>query len=556
MISEIRRCRAEAESHWPYKNKNIESCQSPLLSEASSVISPTPSLSAKHKDGSLVPPKEFDVLNTLPETDIQESTKNRNDDGMTNENVHGNSTSPDVLSPTLDDHANSEEKAHHVAPPDATRKFKMKGSVSRVAQKIKSKIGKSMKRLKGNGALKSVFGMKTLAAPEQSAAPEKSSSHTSNDVEIKQTFSILDEKFARELVGDGGEDELDILRARTYVETGRRLLEEAAEFKEKNSDACRALTRKAYTYAYAARQIMKRTLLSRKAEVEGNLDTSTSDDDASKCEERSPEDDEEAKAWQRKLEDLELFSLEDLFSLLCYNSCFKNTVDPVKVEYDEALEILAQLSEEEFMLSTNRSIISTTQECVDSPRPSGADLPKETPQQAAVKEVVTNLQGFYETYMKFNSNDIGLASTFHELTRDLSEISKRPAEAGTHLKNTNGQDKKFSSGVDDELEEESQDDETAVRKSQSGYSYAYSESLQFDDASSYSQSVASDGASFASSGKPMSRKSRSIPTRTYREERTYTDGPSVLLKAMEGRKSSFPKMKRWKRKRSSTRCEF
>jgi hypothetical protein len=459
---------------------------------------------------------------------------------------------------SLDSKGNSRAKvkAH------SAKRFKM-------SQNFKKGVRKSIKTMKyivtGKFLMNGFFHLKQLGATLCKAIKQPFVRHRSLEVDNKHGHralqnlnNFIDEELAHTLMEENQEDESSVRRASRYVATGRQLLNEAATLKERDPTSCAVLTRKAHTYAYVARQIAKQVLEERKAatsnkdmDIDPNLSREILHD-----EQGQEVSDENGKShWKTKWEELQLFSFEDVLpsSFLCFSACGNCGAEKEQVlEVDKALDILAKLSEDEFQASKtfpsyNQSLISLNN--VDS-KTKHDDVSKsflssmnstdvatsvdhythsavsmERSRTTVIKDLVSELQSFYEAEQACNTNGTTVASTLQGdrslFTKETTVPGGQSVELRTIAKNDTFDWTKMTAslfsaeeedeGHDDHVDEERDDldeksaaqndhaEEEEEEQYQSDLSYVYSESLN-GDSTTYSQSLLTDGASLATGG--------------------------------------------------------
>ncbi|KAL3920374.1 MAG: hypothetical protein SGILL_003296 [Bacillariaceae sp.] len=269
--------------------------------------------------------------------------------------------------------------------------------------------------------------------------------------------AVIDEELAQTLMEEKKEDESSVHRASRYVATGRELLNEAAAVKDTDPKACVFLTQKAHTYAYVARQMAKQVLIERKAaEMEDKQDAKVDQDLSREILKDGDQPNSDAK--QTQWEELQLFTLEDLLpsSLLCLTACGNfGAKEEEPLELDEALDILAKLSEDECearstFISNSKSMASLDNANL---RPSHGDfnrsnLPSvdsaamethtapfsrsavsvERSRTTVIKDLVSELQDFYEADHTLTANDTTVASP---VQGDRSLYAKESIVPGT-----------------------------------------------------------------------------------------------------------------------------
>lgn len=398
----------------------------------------------------------------------------------------------------------------------------------------------------------------------------------------RQTSGVhVDEAFASELLNDRGDD-TSIVRASKYVAKGRELLQEAAKFKSEDPGKCRTITVEAHTYAYAARQMAKTSLMTRQAKKEELLRKPTDSDapltdvvPAHVDDDEKPIEPEKKEAWNYALTELQLFNFYDFLSnITCFGECSNTSVDNSAEEVEAALEILARISEEEKMTvnkalsKENKSVSSdrhNTSKSNLSHRSSGGvdgvdgrKSPKESSGRgSALNDLVHNIQSFYETDLVVSSSSGSTTEHGDNTTASVSCHETATSRDDDHTVGTerqvfdwkgvrNSRDVVDRPTVDEEDDEDEDDDDdsdddededtlmslsrsqTRTMGSRSFLSDAYTSDHPFRySSSSFSQSVA--GTTLYSAGSRRVTERRSVSTRLGRRgvSRSGAESPSL-----------------------------
>ncbi|KAG7374244.1 hypothetical protein IV203_013339 [Nitzschia inconspicua] len=441
---------------------------------------------------------------------------------------------------SVDSNGNKKEKK----PKITTRKVKM-------GQRLKKRMkrsARSMKYIFTGKILRNVFSEARKFGRSIVAVAKKPFSSRSNSEDVVQSQrnclesknSLIDQGLAHSLLDAHVEDESNVIRASRYVKIGRELLDEAAKIKDQNPKACTILTKKAHTYAYAARQIARKILVARKAitsvVMEGQLSKNISTEiiDGAQGPAAHQESD---TAWKNKLKELQLFNFED-FLPSCFSTCGTCSAESSSSEVDEALEILAKLSEDDATASksgisvnqrmrtivtidsstshavANNSILSIDESDVETKVGSECAeyVSSGKSRTIAIRKLVTDLQSFYEADSTINGNSTTNTSTYQveRSTKDTSIPGGQTVEMNASNEKHTFEWAKLTRSLFNAEEEDEEEDYVGkkagiaprqIQDEQKNYhsdtSCQYTESLQ-DEGSSYSNTYSTDGASYTS----------------------------------------------------------
>jgi trimeric autotransporter adhesin len=477
---------------------------------------------------------------------------------------------------SIDSMGNKREKRS----PHKVQRFK-------VGQRIKNGIRKSVKAIKyiftGAILVKGFYYMKKASA-RITAGMRRPFALISNPEgarggdSLTSKTTMIDDELAQSLIKNRMGDESSVVRASRYVTTGRELLKEAAKLKDGNPTACTILTKKAHTYAYAARQVAKKALIARKTAANERQDMQIFNNVSREIVDDEEETiiPEEKNAWKRKLEEIKLFNLEDLLPS-CFNACGTCGADKSALEVDQALEILAKISEEEVQGSkssvpgsndlrttdNNPSLVSravaknrqvsnleSTVVYANFTFVNAEGLSMSKSQSVAIKDLVTELRSFYEADQTINGNGITTNSTIEEDRSLFTTDTWLPGGLSVEMRTIKNNDTREWSNVtrslfnaDDEEEKDAEAENfeqiprimpyhvpkevehIEEKEYHCDTSHAYSTSLK-GDGSSCSHSYATDGASLTSgtkvshastSGRSSSRSSSKVSSKHSKE---------------------------------------